>query len=323
MTSTGGAGDALIVVFSSVGASPSDTSDPDAAAWAFFLASSRFSAFARAAARVSSMACERPDEAALLPVEVGERMEVYDETEAGRMREEAFDRAGEGGTGSAVEAGSDDMETGVGRVVWRPFREVRRSERTPLFGVCASGGGMGTEKRRAGSTAVLLGSTDAGSAEKLADDVVGGDMNVLRLSALGVLSAAGLPTESLILASHCPLTRSTDFPAPCPFPPIFDGLRPRSAPLRPSIPAAILATFRLIGVLGGEASANEESEECGDERAGPAGAAVRSRRRVWYAKILGDEVRPLGGEEVEVGASGILSNGDGEGRKLSVGQASL
>lgn len=60
-------------------------------------------------------------------------------------------------------------------------------------------------------------------------------------------------------------------------------------------------------MLGGEASlAREDRDELaaewGDERAG----VFRSSSRVWYAKILGDEDRPLGGEEAVVGVSGMV-----------------
>jgi hypothetical protein len=128
---------------------------------------------------------------------------------------------------------------------------------------------------------------------------------VLLFNALGVRSAATAPA-SVIFASHWPRTRSTDFACPCPRPLILDGLRARSAPLRPSRPEAILATFRRMGVLGAESSARDERDECGEDRVGPLVEVVRSSRRVWYANILGEEEIPLGGEGAEVGVSGIV-----------------
>lgn len=113
----------------------------------------------------------------------------------------------------------------------------------------------------------LIGSTEAGGSievdSELKEDaeVDGGDMNELLLIALGVFSG---PAASFIFASHWFLTRSTDLLPACPFP-ILDGLLFSSAPLNPSSPAAILATFRLIGVLGGEESARDDKDELAAE----------------------------------------------------------
>lgn len=123
----------------------------------------------------------------------------------------------------------------------------------------------------------------------------------------------------LIFASH-PLTRSTDFPfgrcvlslpsIPRPSPTSMPvGLFPADPVVDcdhpPSFPSAtIRATFLLIGVLGGElppAIAASEPRLLDDVEPGVVRwllvvEEVRVNKRVWYAKIDGDEGMPLGGE---------------------------
>jgi hypothetical protein len=151
-----------------------------------------------------------------------------------------------------------------------------------------------------------------GSEARAEEEVKAGEMTLDLLIGLEEFPEAA----PLILASHCPLTRSTDLlpaecpgrpPIPSPSPTLLDpDLAKPSSPTDmapPSKPAAILATFRLMGVEGGEefglTTRDGLPAVCDGEERWPLTEDVRSSRRVWYAKMEGDEAIPLGGEGAE------------------------
>lgn len=198
---------------------------------------------------------------------------MCDDTDAGRPRGGADGSVGEGGTGSN-DSSISDLAVGVG-MVYRLVCLV--STRSAV--VLSSGGIIASRGTEAAE--LMKGDCPAGLAAKVDEVFEGGDMRVLRLSGLGAFSDP--PTVlSFALASHCPRTKSTDLPPPC-LPPSLDGLLFSSAPLNPSVAFTILATFRRMGVLGGDTSAREDRDDrpdCGDALECVEIADARSSSRV-------------------------------------------
>lgn len=135
-------------------------------------------------------------------MDVGERTEVYEATDAGRACDEVVDKAGEGGTGSVCATGSiSGFGKGVGRVFCRAVLELTKPVRGTDSAVSTRGEDIGVGNR----LLTLLGvCKDVDSAEeKVEEEVIGGDMRVLLFQAFGVLCVLSPPpTASLILASH-------------------------------------------------------------------------------------------------------------------------